>query len=68
MGQKVSDITPDADTKVHFSVATAFVRDARIFDHAKPIVLSAGHRGIRVSLDTGYILVEREWFSIKKRR
>jgi hypothetical protein len=67
LSQKESDLIPAADTKVHFNAATAFVRDARIVNHEKPIFLSGAHRGIRVTLDSGYILVEREWFSVKKR-
>jgi len=61
-----ADISPPPDTKVHFLAATAHVRDARIYNHNKPIQLSSGHRGIRVSLDIGYILIERRWFSTKK--
>lgn len=58
-----SDISPSPDTKVHFHVATAYVRDARIHNHKKPIRLSSRHKGIRVTLRTGYILIERRWYS-----
>jgi hypothetical protein len=60
------DLSPPPDTKVHFKAATAFVRDAKIHNHKKPTRFTSSHRGIRVTLDIGYVLVERRWFSSKK--
>lgn len=67
MTPKSFSISPDPDTKVNFRAATAHVRDAEIYNHDKPIYLSSRHRGIRVKLDIGYILIERKWFSTKKK-
>jgi hypothetical protein len=60
-----SDNTPPPDTKIHFYTATAYVRNAEIHNHNKPVPVFGGHRGIRVTLEIGYILIERRWFSTK---
>jgi hypothetical protein len=59
-----SEITPLADTRVNFEAATAFVR--KCIPHNKPIMLTGRDKGIRVTLDAGYLIIDQQWFPAKR--
>ncbi|MFB0514101.1 MAG: hypothetical protein ACETVQ_00840 [Candidatus Bathyarchaeia archaeon] len=52
---------PPADSKVYFAAATAFAE--RINVKKKRIQLTKAHRGYMATLDNGYILIDRKWYS-----
>ena len=57
-----SEISPPENTKVNFRAATAFVRNYRLFK--KPIKFTSRDRGVRIRLDSGFIIIEQRWQSI----
>ncbi len=61
MNKNSSTIIPDPDTKIMFAAATAFVRKYVI--SKKPIQLTAAHKGSRITLDQGWIIIDQRWYS-----
>jgi len=57
------EIAPKANTKVNFESATAFVRKS--VECSKPIMLTGNHKGKRVTLDLGWIIIDQQWYSEK---
>jgi hypothetical protein len=55
------EICPDVNTKVLFSAATAFAR--KIDKKDKIIVLTSRDRGQMAKLDSGWIVIDQEWFA-----
>jgi hypothetical protein len=60
-----NEITPPNNTRINFEAATAFVRKCVI--NKKPIRLTGGHKGSRVTLDAGWILIEQAWYPVAKK-
>ena len=56
----VRDCYPDESTKVHFSSATGWVKNAHIRDKPASDVTSS-HRGMVVPMESGYILIDQAW-------
>ena len=56
----MSNISPDELTQVNFSAASAYVRDYKTYH--KPVFNSFNHRCQLVKLDSGYIIIEKQWF------
>ena len=52
---------PPAGSKVYFASATAFAE--RIGVKKKKIQLTKAHRGCMATLDNGFILIDRKWYS-----
>jgi hypothetical protein len=59
-----SEISPPENTKVNFRAASAFVRKYVRFK--KPIRFTSRDRGVRLKLDSGYIIIEQKWRSTGK--
>lgn len=57
------DISPPANTKINFHASTAFVRKFSIFK--RPIKFTSGHRGRRIGLHSGYLIIDQRWSSTK---
>jgi len=60
-----SEISPPENTKVNFRAATAFVR--KYEPSRRPIKFTSGHRGNRIKLESGYIIIEQRWRSSNKK-
>jgi len=58
------ELTPEGNTKVNFSTATAFVRKYVVYK--KPLMLTNNHKGVRLNLDAGWIIIEKKWYPINK--
>jgi hypothetical protein len=58
------EITPSSNTKVIFGAATAFVRKYSV--NKKPIMLTNNHKGTRITLDAGWLIIDQEWYPFKK--
>lgn len=54
------EITPKGNTKVNFEAATAYVRKYVV--HKKPVMLTSSHKGSRLTLDVGWLIIEQEWY------
>lgn len=58
------ELSPEENTKINFFAASAFIRKYKVFP--KPIVLTGKDRGRRISLDKGYLIIDRKWRSTRK--
>lgn len=54
---------PTPNTKIIFASATAFVRKYTV--GKKQIKFTSSHRGTRISLNQGYIIIDRRWYGQK---
>jgi hypothetical protein len=55
------EICPEVSTKVLFLAATAFARKIDVKD--KVIVLTSRDRGQIAKIDSGWIIIDQEWFA-----
>jgi hypothetical protein len=55
------EICPEANTKVLFSAATAFARKIDVKDRI--VVLTSRDRGQVAKIDSGWIIIDQEWFA-----
>ena len=53
--------SPPAGSIVYFAVATAFAK--KIFVKPKLIQLTKAHRGTVATLDNGWLLIDKKWYS-----
>jgi len=53
--------SPPAGSVIYFAVATAFAR--KIIVKPKLIQLTKAHRGSMVTLDNGWLLIDKKWYS-----
>ena len=58
---KATELTPPGGTKVNFEAAVVFAR--KIVVAKKPIMLTGAHRGMKASLDLGWLIIEERWYS-----
>ena len=61
-----SEISPPENTKVNFRTATAFVRGYKLFK--KPIRFTSRDRGVRIKLNSGFIIIEQRWQSVGRKQ
>ncbi|MGA9387961.1 MAG: hypothetical protein WBV70_03945 [Candidatus Bathyarchaeia archaeon] len=55
------ELTPKGGTKINFGASTVFAR--KIVVNKKPIMLTGKHKGMRATLDSGWMIIEQEWYS-----
>jgi len=55
------DSTPPAGSKIFFAAATAFAE--HIIKKDKKIPITKTHRGYMATLDNGYLIIDKKWYS-----
>ena len=61
MGQNDKEICPEIGVKVLFSAATAFARKIDVKNRL--VVLTGADRGQLAKIDSGWIIIDQEWFA-----
>jgi len=51
---------------VNFRAATVYARKIQV--SPKVVMLSGAHRGSMAACDNGYLIIEQEWFPVKKKK
>ena len=59
-----TEISPKINAKINFESATAFVR--KYTPNKKPVMLTGNHKGSRVTLDAGWLIIDQQWYAEKK--
>ena len=57
---KRSELTPPGGTKVNFEAGVVFAR--KILVSKKPIMLTGSHRGMKATVEMGWLIIEERWY------